>query len=505
VEPGDGALVTARGIVKAFGPTRALDGADLTVRAGEVHALLGENGAGKSTLIKALVGVHRPDRGTLEFAGEPLELRGVGDGLAHGIAPVYQQLSLLPHLTVRENLAAFDLAAGAGWRPARRSPADAARAGDALRLVGLAIDVETLVEELSLAERQLVEIARAVLRDCRLLILDEPTTSLGGHEIEHLFGVMRRLTAAGGSVLFISHRLDEVAEISDTLTVLRNGRTVIDAAPTGSLSRQEIVDAMAGEAVSFGALARREVGEVVVQASGLRVDGLGEPLDITVREGEIVACVGLIGSGAIRVAETLAGLHPVRGGEVRVGGRPLSLGDRATAVASGVGLIPGDRERDGLFPTLNVLQNASASLLPALSRRGLVDRPEERRRLGERLRALSVRPDDPGAAITALSGGNQQKVVVARSLAAESGRVLVAIEPTAGVDVAARHDIHSAVLEAAARGVGVLLASTDLDEVVALSHRIIVMRRGAIVAEFEPGADVARIVAALTGVDEVAA
>jgi ABC-type sugar transport system ATPase subunit len=503
VEPGGRALVEARGVVKTFGATRALDGADLTVRPGEVHALLGENGAGKSTLIKALVGVYTPDDGTMLFDGEPLALHGVSDGLAHGIVPVYQQLSLLPHLSVRENLLAFDVAAGAGWRPAARSATEAAR--EALALVGLEIDPGTLVGELALAERQLVEIARAVLRDCRLLILDEPTTSLGGAEIEHLFGVVRRLTGRGGAVLFISHRLDEVAEISDTITVLRNGRTVLDAQPATAVSRQDIVDAMAGAATSFDALARQATGDVVLDASALRLLGHDTSIDLTVRAGEVVGLVGLIGSGAIELAETVAGLHAVRGGDVTLDGRALRPGNRAAALSAGVGLIPGDRDRDGLFPTLTVLHNASASVLRSLSRRGLIDRREERRGLAERLRALSIRPDDPDAPVTALSGGNQQKVVAVRSLAVESRRLIVAIEPTAGVDVAARHDIHTAIVGAAADGVGVLLASTDLDEVVALSHRIVVMRRGAVIAELGPDAGVARIVAALTGAEAEAA
>lgn len=505
MESGDGALLEARGIVKTFGSTCALDGADLTVRPGEVHALLGENGAGKSTLIKTLVGVHQPDAGTLRLDGQRLELRGVADGLAHRIAPVYQQLSLLPHLTVGENLSAFDLATGPGWQPVRRSLEQAARAREALALVGLDTALATVVEDLSRAERQLVEIARAVLRECRLLILDEPTTSLGGDEIEHLFDVMRRLTAGGGSVLFISHRLDEVTQIANTLTVLRNGRTVVDAQPTTGVTRTEIVDAMAGEPTNFDALARQRSGDIVLEASGLRTGALSGGVDLSVSAGEIVGLVGLIGSGAVLVAETIAGLHAARAGEVRIDGRPLRLGDRAGALARGVGLIPGHRDRDGLFPTLSVLENASASVLRALSRRGRIDRRRERQLLGRHLRALSVRPDDPGASITALSGGNQQKVMVARTLAAETRRLLVAIEPTAGVDVAARHDIHRAMAEAAAGGMGVLMASTDLDEVLALSTRVIVMRRGQVVAELMPEAGVAAIVATLTGADGAAA
>ncbi|MEA2289483.1 MAG: ribose transport system ATP-binding protein [Solirubrobacteraceae bacterium] len=498
-QAGGATVLEALGISKRFGPTRALSDARLTIRPGEVHALLGENGAGKSTLIKILVGALHPDAGELRFGGQALELGTVGDAIGRGIVPVYQQLSLLPDLSIAENLFAFELAAGRPWRRARAGGRDEETRG-ALEVVGLDADPRTRVAELTLAQRQLVEIARAVVRDCRVLILDEPTTALGRGEITHLFAVVRGLRQAGRSVVFISHRLDEVAQIADRVTVLRNGATVVDGRPAEELSREQIVEAMAGAPVDLGGLQRGQTGDVVVRAEGIASPGAFADVDLEVRSGEILGVVGLIGGGAMELAETLAGARALSGGQVVLDGERLRCGDRAAALAAGVGYVPGDRDREGVFRTRTVLENATASALPRVSRYGILRARLERALVMPRLTELAVRPSDPGAAITALSGGNQQKVLVSRSLAAAKGRVLVVVEPTRGVDVAARHDIHRALLTAAAGGVAIVLASTDLDEVLALSHRVVVMRSGRVAAELAAtGVTQEAILSQLTG------
>ncbi len=491
-------VLEARGIDKAFGPTQALSGAGLTLRAGEVHVLLGENGAGKSTLIKVLVAAHGADAGQVKLDGEPLELDGVSDAVARGVVPVYQQLTVLSHLTVAENLAAFDIAAGSGWR---RTPIDEEAVRRGLELVGLDVEPDEMVGELSLAQRQLLEIARAVLRECRVLILDEPTTSLNRAEVNHLFEVIGRICRAGGAVLFISHRLAEVAEVADRVTVLRNGRTVLDGVAAEKVSPEAIVAAMVGEEVELPDLEQGARGELVLELTAASIEPGGPEIDLRVHRGEIVGLVGLVGSGALPLAEGVAGLRRI-GGALRLAGEPLPLGDRCGALRAGVALIPGDRDKQGIFETLSVLQNSTASALRDLARRAILRSGDERERLVPRLRELSVRPGDPDVPITELSGGNQQKVLVARALANDQRELLVAIEPTRGVDISARHDIHRAMVEAARDGIGILLASTDLDEVVGLCHRILVMRGDEVTAELTPDVGVAGVLAELTGVEE---
>jgi ABC-type sugar transport system ATPase subunit len=489
-------VLRAAGVHKHFGTTYALRGADLALFAGEVHALLGENGAGKSTLLKLLVGGVQPDAGELVLDGTVTHLRDVRDAIGRGILPIYQQLSLIPHLSVVENLLAFELARGPAWtRTGTRRRLDDARA--ALEAVGLDLDPKAPVAELSLAQRQLVEIARSVMRDCRALLLDEPTTSLTAEEVDVLFRVVSRMREEGRAILFISHRLDEVERIADRVTVMRDGRTLIAGVAAASVGREATVEAMVGREVQQASSTRAERGAAVLEVSGLSARGAFRDVDLRVHEGEIVGLVGLIGSGATEVGEAIAGTRSVRDGELEVCGRPLRSGNRSSALSAGVGFIPIDRDRDGLFPGHSILHNASVACFERFSRRGLLSVKRERAAVVPRLKSLAVKPDDPGAEIASASGGNRQKVLVARNLASGS-RVLIAQEPTRGVDVAARQEIHQAFLDAAAQGLGILLSSSDLEEVFALSHRVLVMRSGRLVAELEPD-DPAQIVRHLTG------
>jgi ABC-type sugar transport system ATPase subunit len=489
-------LLTASHIRRRFGATQALADANLTLRAGEVHALLGENGAGKSTLVKILVGADRLDGGALAVDGQPVSFASVTDAVAHGIVPIYQQLSLLPDLSVTENLFAFELAGGPGWRRTdRRWRAEARRALDT---VGLAIDPDCPVGDLSLAERQLVEIGRSVLVDCKVLVLDEPTTALTRGEVERLFGVVRDLRDRGRAVLFISHRLDEVMTISDRISVLRNGRSEMEGHPVQGLTADEVVRAMVGREVEQAGFAGGSHGAPVLRAQALSAPGAFEDVALTVHAGEVLAVVGLVGSGALEMAEALSGARP-SAGVLTVNGRPVRLGSRRDALKAGVGYLPGDRDRDGVFPTLRVLDNGSACVLDVIARRGFLARGRERRHLLPLLRSLAVKPNDPAAPITGLSGGNQQKVLLARTLSRGDSRVLVVVEPTRGVDIGSRRDIHQALRDDATRGAAVVLASTDLDEVVTVADRVLVMREGRIAAALPASVGTEALLSHMTG------
>jgi ABC-type sugar transport system ATPase subunit len=496
-QPERGAPVLAvRGVHKRFGTTQALRAADLELRAGEVHALLGENGAGKSTLLKLLVGGVQADAGELRVDGEVTELRDVRDAIGRGILPIYQQLSLIPHLSVVENLLAFELGRGPAYARSRvRQWRDQART--ALRAVGLNIDPLVPVAELSLAQRQLVEIARSAMRECRVLLLDEPTTSLTAEEVEVLLGVISRMRSRGTAILFISHRLDEVDRIADRVSVMRDGATVLSGGRARTLGREEIVRAMVGRDVRPAANTRSDRGEPVLTVRGLRSRGLFRDVELTIHAGEIVGLVGLIGSGATELGETIAGARSAYGGAIEISGRKISRAGRVASLRAGIGFIPIDRDRDGLFPGHSLLHNASVSSLRSFSRRGLLSVRRERSEFAPRLKSLRVRPEDPEAEIGSASGGNRQKVLVVRNLAA-APRILVAQEPTRGVDIGARQEIHQSFLEAAAAGLGILVTSSDLEEVAVLCHRVLVMRSGTIVAELEPQ-DVTEIVGQLTG------
>jgi ABC-type sugar transport system ATPase subunit len=490
-------IAEVSGVAKSFGTTRALREAHLVLHAGEIHALMGENGAGKSTLVKILVGALRPDKGELRLNGLPIQLGGVAEAVAAGLVPIYQHLTLLPHLSVRENLLAFDLASGPGWRAIPRR--NHQQIEEMLSAVGLTLDPNRRVASLTIGEQQLVEIARGLARDCRVLILDEATATLNRREADQLFTILRRICAQGRAVLFISHRLDEIEKIADRVTVLRDGVVTIRGAARGALTASDIVRAMIGHEVDVKEIDLAPVGPTLLRLSNASVNNVFSDASFDLHRSEIVGIIGLIGSGALELGEALAGALPLDRGSIEMAGRPIILDSRRTALRAGIGLIPADREAEGMFPTLSVGDNALASALYRIAPLGWVRAAVGKALLSPWIERLALSPPDAKRNIGALSGGNQQKVLVIRALLGMSMQLLVGIEPTRGVDVGAREIIHRALADAAREGLAVVVVSSDLEELLALCHRVIVVRSGRIVAELPRGAGPARILRELVG------
>ena len=472
-------LLAVERIAKSFAGARALDDVSFDVRAGEVHALVGENGAGKSTLIKIMTGAEAPDRGSIAIGGRVLSRLDPTVAHALGIAAVYQQPALFPHLTVAENLAIGGTAAGP-WRridwTARR-----ARARELLSKIGASLDPDRTVDTLTMPEQQMVEIARALGADARVLILDEPTASLTTREVEALLDLVRRLRAQGVGIIYISHRLDEVLAVADRITVLRDGRTV-STEEARLMSAADLVTRMIGNDLHDPPPpeARRQQDVALeIQSLSSRDAGIAD-VSLAVRRGEILGLAGLVGSGRTQLAETIFGITPADAGEIRVSGRGLEVRNPAQAIAAGLAYVPEDRRRHGVVMEMSVAANRSMASLAGIARRGLIDFRAERAAAARDIAALRITPASPLAAVATLSGGNQQKVAIARWLAT-SPSVLILDEPTQGVDVRAKGEIHRMVRQLADQGLAVLLISSDLPELLALSDRVAVMRTGTIV------------------------
>jgi ribose transport system ATP-binding protein len=472
----DAPLLEVRGLVKDYPGARALDGVDLTVTAGQVHCLVGQNGAGKSTLIKCIAGLVTPTGGEILVDGEPLPPGDPVAALARGVATIYQELDLIDDLPVADNLfLGHELRRGPllDRRAARR------RAADVLERLGHPdIAPARLVGSLSPAAKQVVSIARALTRDARLLIMDEPSAVLGRHEVDTLFSIVRRLTDEGVGVIYISHRLEEVAKIGDTITVLRDGRSVAAELP-GSTPRPELIAAMVGRQFVdvFPERGERTPGPPLLQVDGLSCHPAVRDVSFEVHEGEILGIGGLVGAGRTELLRLIAGMDRSDAGTVTVDGRALPPGRPDLAARAGVGLAPEERKSQGLWPGWDLMRNVTVADLRRFRRRGLLDRMAERRAAAEQLRALRTIPPDPGRLVSELSGGNQQKVVLARWLLRQC-RVLLLDEPTRGVDVEAKVEIYRVIQTLAAGGMGVVLVSSELAELVALCDRILVLADG---------------------------
>jgi ribose transport system ATP-binding protein len=477
------ALLRMTGIVKDFPGVRALGGVDLDVRAGEVHCLLGQNGAGKSTLIKVLAGVHQPEEGGIAWDGETVSLGSPQAALKAGIATIYQELDLVPGLTVAENIfLGHELSTGGFSRRHRAN----GRARQLLARLGHSeISPTRSVGSLSPARQQIVSMARALSRDTRLLILDEPSAVLDQEEVRNLFRVIRGLTAEGVAVVYISHRLEEIRQIGDRLTVLKDGRTVATGLSVAETATSELIKLMTGRAIEYVFPPRPAVaadGPVVLEAVDVSLAGVFRGVDLTVRAGEIVGLAGLVGAGRSEILETLYGARRATSGTVSVDGRRLRRGSVTAAVKAGVGLAPEERKSQALLLDQSVASNITVSSLGAFSRLGFLNRAAEREEASELTRSLDVRPDGVTRAVRTLSGGNQQKVVLARWLQ-RGCRVLLLDEPTRGVDVGARTEIYQLVRRLADSGVAVVVVSSEVEEVLGLADRVLVVREGEVVHE----------------------
>ncbi|MFF8960650.1 sugar ABC transporter ATP-binding protein [Streptomyces sp. NPDC014894] len=480
-------LLTMNGITKTFPGVRALDGVDLDVRAGEVHCLLGQNGAGKSTLIKVLAGAHRPDSGTIRWRGEPAALTSPIAAMRLGIATIYQELDLVEGLSVAENV-------HLGHEPTtakfivRAKDARTATARLLARLGHPEIDPGRLVGDLPAAQRQIVSMARALSHDVRLIVMDEPTASLDPDEVDNLFRVVSGLTADGVAVVHISHRLEEIRRIGDRVTVLKDGRAVAGGLPARTTPTRDIVALMTGRDVTHVFPARPprptapEADPVppVLSVQGLARRGEFTPVDLELRPGEIVGLAGLVGSGRSEILETIYGARTPTAGRVLVDGAPLRPGSVRSAVRAGIGLAPEERKAQGLLLMESVTRNVSLASLPRFARAGWVDRAAERAAAQRATRELSLRPDRPDTAVRTLSGGNQQKAVLARWLL-RGCRVLLLDEPTRGVDVGARAELYAVIRRLAGEGLAVLLVSSEVPEVLGLADRVLVLREGTVV------------------------
>jgi len=476
-------LLSMSGITKSFPGVRALDGVDLDVQAGEVHCLLGQNGAGKSTLIKVLAGAHQPDTGTIRWRGEEVTLRSPIAAMRLGIATIYQELDLVEHLSVAENVHLGHEPTAAGF-VVRGKQARAATGRLLKRLGHSEIDPARLVGELSAAQQQIVSMARALSHDVRLIVMDEPSAALDPDEVDNLFRIVGDLTAEGVAVVYISHRLEEIRRIGDRVTVLKDGRAVAVGLPAKSTPTREVVSLMTGRNVEYvfperpTADARRD--KPLLEVRGLTRRGEFEPLDLVVHPGEIVGLAGLVGSGRSEILETIYGARKPTGGQVTVDGKALKPGSVRAAVRAGIGLAPEERKAQALLMLESVTRNVSVSSMSRFSRGGWIDRGAELGAARAATRELSLRPDNPAVPIRTLSGGNQQKAVLARWLL-RGCRVLLLDEPTRGVDVGARAELYAVVRRLADEGLAVLLVSSEVPEVLGLADRVLVLREGRVV------------------------
>jgi rhamnose transport system ATP-binding protein len=482
-EAGEGQPVLAlRHATKSFGAVRALVDGSVELRAGEVHALLGENGAGKSTLVKILAGVYQPDSGTLEVAGREVTLHGPAAARAAGIAVIYQEPTLFPDLTVAENMFIGRQPLRSGRRIDRRAMRDETAA--IFKRLGVPLDPARIARGLSIADQQVVEIGKALSLDARVLVMDEPTAALSAAETGRLFDVIAALRAQGAAILFISHRLEEVFTICEQVTVMRDGSHVLTSALAG-LTAADLVRAMVGRE-----LAERPPeaggdtpGEPVISVERLTREGVFTDVSFAVRAGEIVALAGLVGSGRSEVARAIFGIDRYDAGSVTVRGRDLRRASPTSAMSAGIGFVPEDRRQQGLVMDMSVEQNVALASLGRLAKGGLIRASAERAMATDwaaRLKIKYGRLTDP---VSMLSGGNQQKVVLAKWLGRKPA-VLIVDEPTRGIDVATKAEVHHLLADLAKSGVGVLMISSELPEVLGVSDRILVMREGALVAEF---------------------
>lgn len=485
-------------ITKRFGGTVALDNVDFDLYPGEVHALVGENGAGKSTLMKIVAGVHAPDEGSYEVDGYRSRFSSPREAEEAGIAMIPQELNLFTELSIAENLFVGRERprsnwGGMGWGAMQ---AEARRQFESFNVD---FDVTVPVKQLSTANRQLVAIVRALMGDAKAIIMDEPTASLAGEEVRRLFGIISDLTSEGVGIVYVSHRLEEIFEISDRVTVLRDGEHV-ETAPTSEMDSERLVHLMVGRSLEeLFSRHPHEPGEVALEVRRLTREGEFEDVNLSVRRGEVVGLAGLVGAGRTEVAQAIFGINPAEGGEILVDGKAVQMKSPTAAMQYGVFYVPEERQSQGLILPFPIDANITLSILDRISRLGFVRRDSEKESADQFAESLSIKGAEMTAPVSRLSGGNQQKVVLAKSLAREPS-ILLLDEPTRGVDVGAKSEIYRLIDELAGEGKAVLLISSELEEVLSMSDRIVVMREGRVAGEL--GRDEAtqeKVMSAATG------
>ena len=473
-------VIQARHVTKSFGGVHALQDVQFEAVPGEVHAILGENGAGKSTLIKILTGVHQPDSGQLFLDGQPVRFSSTREAQEHGIAAIYQEPSLFPDLDLAENILV-------GRQPVRRGAVDwkrmYAEADALLRRLGLALDPRTKARALSVAQQQVVEIARALSINAKVLIMDEPTSSLTLREVEELFAIVHQLRAAGTAVIFISHRLEELFALADRVTILRDG-TYVGTQPMSSVTTDGLIRLMVGR--TLGELFPKqtvEAGAVVLEVAGLGVEGSFSDVSFQLRRGEILGMAGLIGAGRTNVARALFGTEPATAGTIKLDGQPVTITSPDAAMALGIGYVPEDRKEHGLVLAMSIADNVTLPVVGRFARLGWLNARRERAAAQTAARQLEVKMAAVDQKAGQLSGGNQQKVVLAKWLGTHP-RVLILDEPTRGIDVGTKAAVHGLMSRLAADGMAILMISSELPEVLGMSDRILVMREGRLVGQF---------------------
>jgi L-arabinose transport system ATP-binding protein len=467
-------------ISKRFPGVQALDAVSLAVRPGSVHALIGENGAGKSTLLKVLSGLYRPETGTLRLAGRPRTFHSARDAIRAGIAVIYQELQLVPEMTVAENLQLGNMPARFGLlnRKALR-----AAARDQLAALGEDLDPSARVNSLPIAQRQMVEIAKALLRNASVIAFDEPTSSLSDREVQKLFAIIRQLKDHGRAMIYVSHRLKEIFEVCDSATVFRDGKRVETFDDLAGVAHDTLVNRMVGRSITDIYQYRpRPLGRPALEIAGLSGPGLVEPATLSVAQGEIVGLFGLVGAGRTELLKLIFGAVPARSGTVRTLGKPVIIRSPRDAIRNGLAFCPEDRKAEAIVPVRSVAENINLTARRNFSRlRFLLDDRRERDNAHEQIRRLDIRTPSLQQPIMNLSGGNQQKAILARWLS-QPVKVMLLDEPTRGIDVGAKSEIYAILNELARSGVALLVASSELPEVLGISDRILVMRQARIVA-----------------------
>ncbi len=474
-------VLEMREISKAFGSMLALDSFSIALEPGTIHALVGENGAGKSTLIKAMMGIHQPTAGTIVVEGREVTFRNTQEAQAAGLAAIYQEPMVFPDLDVAENIFINHHSRPnfVRWRALYEE------ASAVIDRLGVSVDPRRPASSLTLAEQQTVEIARAISLDARVLIMDEPSASLSDHEVRRLFGIARALREAGVAVLYISHRLEEVFEIADTVTVMRDGKHV-STRPIAEISEQGVVAEMVGRDMQgkFKRMPSAKTGDVLLKVEGLSRAGAFDDVSFAVRKGEIVCFSGLVGAGRTDVALALFGIAPPDAGRIEIGGESVTIGSPAVAQRLGIAYVSEDRRKLGIAMAETITANITLPMLDSYCNRlGLIDMRAESADADGFREQLDIRTTDMHAPVGTLSGGNQQKVMLAKWLNTKP-RLLLVDEPTRGIDIGAKAEVHRIVRDLASQGVAIVIISSDLPEVLSLADRVLVMREGRLVGEF---------------------